>query len=320
MRTEFINRLELLAERDPKLMLLTGDLGFGVIEQFANRFPRQYLNVGVAEQNMMGVATGLALEGKTVFVYSIANFPTLRCLEQLRNDAAYHDANVKVVSIGGGFSYGSLGFSHHATEDLSILRAIPKVTVVAPGDLWEAAEATEAITGTPGTCYLRLDKSSAGRTNRPGEKFILGKARQLRDGGNVTLMATGGILNVALKAAEKLALQAVRCRVLSMHTLKPLDREAILQASCETGGIITIEENVVEGGLGGAVAEICLEGGMMPRFFQRIGLRDVFSTLVGDQNYLREKYGMGETDIIEKVIEFISKAGKTPRRKVSLAL
>ena len=139
-------------------MLITGDLGFGVLDDYRRRFPQQFINAGVAEQNMTGIATGLALEGHVVFTYSIANFVFMRCLEQIRNDAAYHDCNVNVVAVGGGFSYGPLGISHHATEDLAIMRSLPGVTVVSPGDDWEAAEATEAIAREPGTCYLRLDR------------------------------------------------------------------------------------------------------------------------------------------------------------------
>src|SRR6266403_699088 len=150
MRNAFIAELSELAGADPRILLITGDLGFGVFEDFARRYPRQFLNAGVAEQNMTGVATGLALEGRIVFTYSIANFPTLRCLEQIRNDAAYHDANVKVVAIGGGFSYGALGMSHHATEDISIMRSIG-ISVVAPGCDWEAEEAVTALCATPGT-------------------------------------------------------------------------------------------------------------------------------------------------------------------------
>src|SRR3954463_15148368 len=147
-------------------MLITGDLGFAVLDDYRKRFPRQFINAGVAEQNMTLVATGMALEGHIVFTYSIGNFPTLRCLEQIRNDAAYHGANVKVVAIGGGFSYGALGMSHHATEDLAILRAIG-LTVVAPGCDWEAAEAVNALVEKEGTCYLRLDRPSTGSTERP---------------------------------------------------------------------------------------------------------------------------------------------------------
>ena len=157
-----------LAERDSRVFLVVGDLGFGVTEPFAKRFPKRYLNAGVAEQNMTGIAAGLALSGKIVFTYSIANFPILRCLEQIRNDVCYHHANVKVVAVGGGFAYGSLGATHHATEDLAIMRALPEMSVVAPGDPEEAAAATEAVAAHDGPCYLRLDE----RANR---KFIPGK-------------------------------------------------------------------------------------------------------------------------------------------------
>src|SRR4051794_39462434 len=155
MRDSFIKTLCDLAERNSRIMLITGDLGFAVLDEYRRRFPRQFINAGVAEQNMTLLATGMALEGHVVFTYSIGNFPTLRCLEMIRNDAAYHNANVKVVSIGGGFSYGPLGISHHATEDLAIMRALPNVTSVSPTSLWEVAEATKAITQTPGTFFFR---------------------------------------------------------------------------------------------------------------------------------------------------------------------
>src|SRR5438132_7272226 len=149
MRDAVAQRLNTLAEKNPKLIVLTGDLGFGVLTEFAKRFPQQYLNVGVAEQNLLGVAVGMALEGRICVVYSIANFPTLRCLEQVRNDACYHNANVKIVAVGGGFAYGSLGMTHHATEDLAIMRTLPGMAVVAPGDPIEAERATRAIAKDP---------------------------------------------------------------------------------------------------------------------------------------------------------------------------
>src|SRR5262249_44559906 len=161
-------------EADPRVFLITGDLGFGVLDSFSKKYPRQFLNAGVAEQNMTGLATGLALDGRVVFTYSIGNFPTLRCLEQIRNDAAYHGANVKVVAVGGGFSYGALGMSHHATEDLAIMRALG-ITVVAPACDWEASEAAAALVAQEGTCYIRLDRSSAGSTALEGEEFKLGR-------------------------------------------------------------------------------------------------------------------------------------------------
>jgi transketolase len=305
VRDAFVARLAGIAAADPRVFLITSDLGFGVLTRFAQERPHQYLNVGVAEANMTGIATGLALDGRIVFTYSIANFPTLRCLEQLRNDAAYHDANVKVVAIGGGFSYGALGMSHHATEDLAILRAIPGITVVSPGCLWEVEGATEAIVQTPGVCYLRLDKSSAGRTGREQERFALGKIRTLREGTDVTLAATGGILGVALRAAERLAQGGIRARVLSVHTLRPFDAETMFRACRQTGGLITIEEHVVEGGLGGLAAETCLEGGVVPRAFYRIGLRGKPPSVVGSQAYLRSHRGMDEAAIVGVAEEMV---------------
>lgn len=297
MRDAFVQTLTVLAEENPAIMLITGDLGFGVLSDFARRFPRQYLNIGVAEQNMIGVATGMALEGRVVFTYSIANFPSLRCLEQIRNDACYHDANVKIVSIGSGMSYGPLGISHHATEDIAIVRALPNITVISPGDPWEAGQATRAISACTGPALLRLDKSAAAESFRPGEVFQLGHARRVREGRDVTLIATGGILGEALAAADLLRPESIHCRVLSMHTIKPLDTRQLSAAALETGGIVTIEEHSVEGGLGGAVAENLLEAGVIPRFFFRIGLRGGFTSIVGSQQYLRKVYSLDAASI-----------------------
>lgn len=303
MRDAFIKRLTELAERDPRVMLITGDLGFGVLDDFARRFPRQFLNAGVAEQNMTGLATGLALEGHIVYTYSIANFVFMRCLEQIRNDAAYHNCNVNVVAVGAGFSYGALGISHHATEDLAIMRSLPGLTVVSPGDDWEASEATEAVARTDGTTYLRLDRVGAGSTGQAGEQFALGKAREIRRGTDATLIATGGILTEALQACDALAQQGIHCRVLSVHTLKPFDEETVIQAAQETNGIVTVEEHTVLGGLGSTVAEALLENNAVPGFFHRIGLRDRFSSVVGSQAYLRQYFGLTASAICLAVHE-----------------
>lgn len=291
-------RLERMAASDPRIFFITGDLGFGVVDRFSERFPDNFLNAGVAEQNMTGLATGIALEGRIVYTYSIGNFPTLRCLEQVRNDAAYHDANVKVVCIGGGFSYGPLGMSHHAMEDIAIMRAL-SIPTIAPGCRWEASEATEALAAYAGTCYLRLDKSSAGDTSRPNESFVIGKSRKLRDGEDVTLISTGGILGVALRAAEDLAAKKkIECRVVSMHTVYPLDVEVVLSAARDTGGIVTIEEHTINGGLGSAVAETCLDHGAAPAAFRRVGFREGLPSIVGSQTYLRHRYAMDEAAVI----------------------
>ena len=193
MRDTFVKTLIKLAKEDKNIELITGDLGFGVLKPFWEQLPDQFTNAGIAEQNMTTVAAGMALEGKTVFTYSIGNFPTLRCLEQIRNDCAYHNANVKIVCIGGGFVYGSLGMSHQATEDIAIMRALPGVAVFAPGDLTEAEEITKAIVNYPGTCYLRLGRGGEKRIHRKIEDFKIGKAIHVKDGKQVAIFSTGAI-------------------------------------------------------------------------------------------------------------------------------
>lgn len=307
MRDSFISRLSRLAARNPRIVLVTGDLGFRVFDDFRVRFPHQFVNAGVAEQNMIGLAVGMALEGRIVVTYSIGNFATLRCLEQIRNDAAYHDANVKVVAVGGGFSYGALGISHHATEDIAILRCLPNVTVMVPGDATEAEEATEAMIESPGTYYLRLDRSHTVFCPDVARCFVSGRARLVREGHDLTLVACGGILAEATRAAELLTQIGIQARVLSMHTIKPLDGESLVAAARETGGIVTVEEHTVQGGLGGAVAEHLLETGCLPRRFTRIGLPGVFSSMVGSQEFLRAHYGLDAAAITARVRALIGR-------------
>ena len=302
MRDHFIKRLSKLAQDNPRILLITGDIGFGVFDNFRASHPSQFINVGVAEQNMTSIATGLAMEGRIVFTYSIANFPTLRCLEQIRNDAGYHNANVKIVSIGGGFSYGPLGISHHATEDLAIMRSLPGMTVVSPCGYWETMEATEALTNIPGACYLRLDKSAGDDQPRDDkESYQIGKARLLRKGSDCTILVTGGILEEVLRASEMLDANGIGVRIVSMHTIKPIDTETILRAAEETGVLVTVEEHTIHGGLGGIVAETLLDNNIHPKQFLRIGLEAGFSSIVGSQKYLRQRYKMDAVSIKNRV-------------------
>lgn len=287
MRDAFVRTLTELADEDPDVMLVNGDLGFGVLTDFIARYPDNYVNAGVAEQNMTALACGMALAGARAFTYSIGNFPTLRCLEQLRNDVCYHRANVTAVAIGGGFSYGQLGMSHFATEDLAILRALPEMVVVAPSDPWQAAALTRQLYESGGPSYLRLDKGKAGL---PGGEVTLGKARMVRSGEDAVIFATGSILAEALGAAELLAGEGASIRVVDVHTIKPLDMEAICEAAEECGNVVTLEEHNVIGGLGGAVAESCLEAGVSVRRFRRFGLDDRYPSIVGDQAYLRAHF------------------------------
>ncbi len=238
---------------------------------------------------MTAVACGMALEGARAYTYSIGNFPTLRCLEQLRNDVCYHRADVTVVAVGGGFSYGQLGMSHFATEDLAILRALPEMTVVAPSDPWQVEPLMRQLHARGGPAYLRLDKSQAGST--PGE-VRLGQVRLARDGGDAVIFASGGVLGEALAAAERLAEDGAAVRVVDVHTLKPFDAEGVCAAARACGRVLTLEEHSVIGGLGGAVAEALLEGGVVLTGFRRLGLADCYPSVVGDQAYLRARHGL----------------------------
>jgi transketolase len=278
-------------------MVLTGDLGFNLFDKFCEKYPSQFVNVGVAEQNMVGVASGLALEGKKVIAYSIGNFPTLRCLEQIRNDACYHELNLTITAFGGGFSYGQLGMSHHATEDLSILRAIPQATIMVPATEWEVSQSIKALFNNKGFGYLRLEKTLVEEKCPEFDNFAIGKAYQLRQGDDITLVAAGGIANEVLMAANQLPKDGIQCRVLSISTLKPVDVDEITRACKETGGIVTIEENNLIGGLGSCVAEVCMDQGLNPNYFQRIGLKDQYSSVVGSQKYLRSFHGLDSNAI-----------------------
>ncbi len=301
MRTAFIETLFELALHDKRINLIVGDLGFGVVTRFMEELPKQFVNAGVAEQNMTGLATGMALSGKIVFTYSIANFPVIRCLEQIRNDVCYHNVNVKIVAVGGGMAYGSLGMTHHATEDLAIMRTLPNMIVVAPNDPIEVRHAVRAIVACDGPCYLRLGRTGEPILHTSEPVFELGKAITLRTGNDITLIATGGLLQETVIASDMLSKLGIQARILSMHTLKPLDTGTILAAASETVAIFTIEEHSIIGGLGGAVAETLMEADCKPRYFKRIGLNENFSSLAGDQDYLRGEYGLDAKGIVNAV-------------------
>ncbi|MEC7881039.1 MAG: transketolase C-terminal domain-containing protein [Chloroflexota bacterium] len=307
MRDEFVNTFLQNAKDNSSLIFLTADLGFGAFDQLEKQLPNQYINVGVAEQNMIGVATGLSLEGFKVVAYSIGNFPTLRCLEQIRNDACYHETNITIVGMGGGFSYGPLGMSHHTTEDISIMRSLPGMKVLAPGTKKEAEFATSYLLNSHGVAYLRLDKSFA-----PNKKdffysdFKFGQAVVHRDGEDFAIFAMGGILEEALDASEKLAQKGIYCRVLSFHTIKPLDGEAIKKAIKETAGILTVEEHNLIGGLSSAVSEYCMLNQIHPKNFKSLALKDEYSSIVGSQKFLRKSYSLDSFTIVETINSLVN--------------
>lgn len=291
MRNAFCRTLLELAARDPRIYLFTGDLGYSVLEPFQRQLPARFLNVGVAEQNLIGIAAGAASCGKVVFTYSIANFPTLRCLEHIRNDVCLHGLPVKIVAVGGGYAYGPQGYTHHGLEDLGALRLLPGLHVFAPGDPVETACAVRASVALPGPCYLRLGKGQDPVVHTTPPDFAVGRALQLREGRDVTLISTGGILPHVLDVAAQLAKEGIAARVLSMHTLKPLDDTAVRAAFRETRAVVTVEEHSVVGGLGAAVASAIVTAGGPLKPFRQFAAPDRIHKRTGSQAFLRRLCG-----------------------------
>lgn len=307
MRNAAIDAVKELAKNDRNVVLISGDLGFGVLDTFRNEMPEQYFNAGICEQNMSSMAAGMALEGKRVYTYSIGNFPTLRCIEQIRNDICYHSANVTIMAVGGGFAYGSLGMSHHATEDIAIMRSLPNMRVFTPADAWEAKMIVYKAAELESPCYIRLNKGGEPDIHQSGAKledYKIGQAIQLRKGQDICLMSSGAITIEAVKAAQVLEYQGVEATVYSFPSIKPIDSEVIKESVEKYKYIFTIEEHNVIGGFGSAVAEIMAEAGGGGKLV-RIGLPDTYSSIVGSQSYLRHVYHMDSQAIVEKVIETV---------------
>ena len=300
MRDTFVKTLTELARQDPKIQLITGDLGFGVLKPYWEAVPDQFLNAGIAEQAMTTMAAGMALMGKQVVTYSIGNFPTLRCYEQIRNDCACHNADVKIVCVGGGFTYGALGMSHHATEDLAVMRAIPNVVVLSPGDTQEAKAAVKAMMAHRGTCYLRLGRGGERPIHTRLTDFQIGKAIPVRDGADAAIFFTGGIYEEVALALEILKKQGIHPAVYSFPTVNPLDEELVRKCAGQYRLIVTCEEHNVSGGFGSAVAEVMAENPGKAKL-RRVGIRGGYSAVAGDQKFLRRQYGLDGESIAETV-------------------
>lgn len=300
MRTAFINTLHELAKKDKNIFLLNGDLGFSVLEKFTKSYPDRSLNMGVAEANMIGVAAGLALSGKTVFVYSIIPFVTARVFEQVRNDVALQKVNVKIVGVGSGLTYGQLGPTHHSIEDIALMRALPNMTVVCPGDPYETAEATKALAALKGPAYLRIGKKGEPIVHKHTPPFKIGEGILIKKGHDGTLIAIGNMLALANTVVEALAKKGKLVRLISMHTVKPLDQRIIKKAMKETPAIFTLEEHNVIGGLGSAVAEALAENNQNKKtiHFHRFGINDRFTITAGSHDFLRASHALSLNDIV----------------------
>lgn len=310
MRKTFIETVTNLARRDETIFLLTADLGYTVFEKFQKEFPKRFINVGVAEQNMIGIASGLALSGKTIFVYSIAPFLTLRCLEQIRNDVCYHNLNVKLIGVGAGFSYGVNGHTHYALEDISIMKSLPNMSVISPADPQEVKSAIEAVSATDGPFYVRLGKSGESLIHQHPIQFRIGKGIVLKEGNDITLIVSGSILENALLAANLLEKKGIETRLISMPTLKPIDNALILKAADETQAIFTIEEHSEIGGLGSSVADVLAQAWEKPIYFKKIAVPDCFFIKSGNSEFLRDKNGLSKEKIADTILSSLKEGMK----------
>lgn len=299
MRDAFISALTAAASRDERIWALTGDLGVGLFDEFERLAPGRFLNIGIAEQALVGVAAGLAYAGRRPVAYSIGPFLTARAHEQIRVDVAMARAPVLLAGVGGGVAYGYLGPTHHATEDIAVMRALPHMTVLAPADPAETVQATIAALDHDGPVYLRLGKN--GEPALLGEQgpFRIGRARTLRDGPDLTLVSTGAILGQVLAAHQLLAADGLHATVVHCPSIAPFDAAAVADAAERTGVVLSVEEHVVTGGLGSAVAEALAEAGARARLI-RLGIAGGFADAVGSQQDLRADHGLDAAGIARR--------------------
>ena len=300
MRAAFFNTLSEISKGRPDIVLLTGDLGFKLFDDFRAHSPERFFDVGVAETNMIGIAAGLALCGKTVYCYTIIPFLIMRSFEHVRLDVAHHNLDVKLIGVGGGFAYGMEGFTHFGLEDLAIMRALPNMTIVAPADPREAACLARISSETKGPMYIRLGKTGDPMIHETAPDFRLGKALTIREGKGVTVFAVGSMVSVALQAMNILKENNIRPTLVNMHTIKPLDREAVVHAAETHDILISLEEHRLEGGLGTAVGEILLEIGYNGRF-RKFGIPDPQRNAIGCTEHLRHVHGLSPERIAEGI-------------------
>lgn len=312
MREAFVSTLFEEAKRNPKIYLLTADLGYTVFEKFQAEFPDRFINVGVAEANMMGVAAGLAASGCTPVVYSIANFCVLRPFEQIRNDICFPKHNVKIVGVGAGLAYGTAGFTHHSTEDVALMRSLSQVNIFCPSGPQETASCTLAMLNLPGPAYLRLSKKGEADLAPNETGFQPGKARILREGDGLSFFGYGIILQNALQCADLLSKNhKIEATVVNFHTVHPLDQETVLRFAKKSRLIVTLEEHGVVGGLGSAVAEILSEQNDLPVQLLRCGIVDKFGARTGSRDYLLERSGLLPSQLEVKILRLLRLAKRS---------
>ncbi len=300
MRNAFSAEIAALAAEDNRVVLLSGDIGNRLFDGYKERFPDRFLNCGVAEANMMSMAAGMALCGLRPVTYTITPFITTRCLEQIRVDVCYQNVPVVIVAVGGGLSYASLNATHHSCEDIAFLRMLPNMTVICPGDPLEVTLALRAALKHDGPVYIRLGKKGEPVVHTQVPNFSIGKAIVVRNGEDVCLLSTGNMLPIAVHSAKELGKNGISAKVVSFHTVKPLDEALLSEVFSKFTVVVTIEEHSVLGGLGGSVAEWLSEKAHHKASLLRIGTSDSFIYEAGEQDHAREYFGLTPQMVAEK--------------------
>jgi len=302
VRDTAVKVLEKLCAGKANIFLLSADLGFRLFDSFINTFPSRFINAGVAEANMIGVAAGLALSGKNVYCYSMVPFLTMRCFEHIRVDLCYHNLNVKLMGVGGGLYYGLEGMTHHAIEDIAIMRSLPNMTVVVPGDTLEVQAVINESVTYEGPLYIRLAKDENQHVYDTMPAIKIGKGNVVHEGSDISIFANGSMLHPAKLVTGMLARKGLSVALVSMHTVKPLDVALIKRCAKDSKAIFTVEEHSIIGGLGSAVGEALMELNYKG-IFRRIGIPDAYGQAIGSTNYLREKYGLTPGAIADYVLK-----------------
>lgn len=301
MRKTCLNEIYKLAQKDPRILFFGSDLGAGTLAEFQAEMPDRYFMEGVSEANIVGMLSGLAMNGKISYFNTIAVFLTRRCYEQVALDAAMHHLKIRLIGSGGGLVYAPLGPTHLSIEDFALMRAIPNMTIVAPCDAEEMKRLMPQTVDYPGPIYIRLGKGGDPVVSLPNKPFRIGKAIRMREGTDILLVTTGIMLSLALEAAEKLAKTGMGVEILHMHTVKPIDAQALVKSAKKVRAIITIEEHSCIGGLGSAVADILAETNFKTsKKFSKIALPDTFPTHYGSQSSLLAYYGITAKKIVSR--------------------
>jgi transketolase len=292
MRNAFAQELARLAGEDRRVVLLSGDIGNRLFDEYKQRFPNRFYNCGVAEANMTSMAAGMAMCGLRPVTYTITSFNTIRCLEQIKIDIAYHNLPVVIVGVGSGLSYAELGATHHSCEDIAVLRSLPNMQIIAPADAQEVRLALRAALKQDQPVYLRLGKKGEPAIHDREPVFDIGKGIVMREGSDVCLFGVGTIMPVVLTAADKLEERSVSTKVVHMHTIKPLDEALLTRVFSEVRVVVTVEEHNLAGGFGSAVAEWFSRGPAKKASLLCKGIPDRFFCMAGDQDYAREHFGL----------------------------